>query len=173
MHEIWIPFKSRIIGKSEFPFLIRLIYTEFNINSFSKKFILALVRRLIRFILFNFMYFFTNTLEASFEMFIFITNITNFSVICLGDVNYRKIYIFYKASCDMVVSVMWVLCGFPFKNFINVGGRLSSKNFADMLTCFLTSMACDNCFEQSEVAFSKKPFTKGVFCGTTYNHIFD
>ena len=27
---------------------------------------------------------------------------------------------------------------------------------------FLRSMACTNCFEKSEVAFSKKPFTKGV-----------
>ena len=65
------------------------------------------------------------------------------------------------------------LIEFLLKNLSNVGGRLRSKNLVGMLMCFLSRMACTNCYGQSEFAFLKKPFMKGVVSGTTYNHVLD
>ena len=116
------------------------------------------------------MCFFTSTWAPNFERILCIANIINFSI-CPGDANYRKIYTFYKVSCVLLVSVMARPIESPFKNLIDISGRLKSENFTDMLKCFLSSMACTSCFGQSEVSFSKKPFTKGVNSVTTYNYI--
>ena len=78
--------------------------------------------------------------------------------ICPGDVNYPKCETFFKGSCALVANVMTRLIELAFKNIINMGSRWRSENFTGMLTCFLNSMACTNCFGQSEVAFSEKPF---------------
>ena len=50
--------------------------------------------------------------------------------------------------------------------------RVSSAAWPALIALDSSSMACTNCFGQSEVAFSKKPLTKGVISGTSYNHIF-
>ena len=152
------------------------MYRVLNIDSFNKKFILALVGEFIRFILFNFMYSFMNTWAANFEMVLFIANIANVSIrwgFTSEMWTVTNFMLFYKLSCVLVASVMIRLIKFPFKNLINVVGRLRSENFVGILTCFLSSMACTNCFGQSEVTFLKKPFTKGVISGTTNNYIFD
>ena len=65
-----------------------------------------------------------------------------------------KFTLFYKTSCVLVASVMTRLIKFAFKNLINVGGRLRSGNLVGMITCFLSSMVCTNCFGQNEVRFS-------------------
>ena len=145
-----------------------------NINSFNKKFIIALVGGFIRLILFNSMYFFTNTRVATFGMVLLTANI-NFSISCafaLGCELSQNLR-FYKVSCILFASVMTGLLKFFSESLINAGGRLRSENFDGMLTCFLSSMACTSCFGQREVTFSKKPFTKEIISGTTYNHILD
>ena len=173
--------RNPIQGESYWPirvFMLDLvnIFRILNINSFNKKFIIALVGGFIRFDLLNFMYFFTNTWAANSEIVLFIANMTDFSIswtCASGMWTIARFTVFYKVSFVLVASVTIRLVKFLFKNPINIGGRLRSSNFAGMLMCFLSSMACVNCFRQSEAALSKEPFTKGVIFGTTYNHILD
>ena len=64
-----------------------------NINSFNKKLILARVGRFIWFFLFNFVYFFTNTRAANFEMVLFIAKCT--------------LFVFNKVSC-LLIARLWL-----------------------------------------------------------------
>ena len=103
---------------------------------------------------------------------LFIAYIPSFSIswtFSLGMWTITKFKLYYKVSYVLVATVVTRL-KFTFKNFIRFYQR--SENFVSML-CFLSSLACSNCFGKSEVTFSRKPFMKGVISGTTYNHIDD
>ena len=98
------------------------------------------------------MYLFSNTLVANFAMVPFIENMTNISITWAfpsGMWTIAKFTVFNKVSNVLVVSVMTRLIEVLFKNLINVGGKLRFENFSGMFTCFLSSMACTNCFEKS------------------------
>ena len=130
LYETEISFEDRNIGKSEFSFLISLICTESWILTFSiKKIIIAMVGGFIRFVVFSFMYFFTNTWAANFEMVLFIANMTDFSIswtFALRMWTIAKFTVFNKVSCVLAASVMIRLIQFLLKNLINIGGRLIS-----------------------------------------------
>ena len=130
LHETEIPFEDRNIDKSEFSFLIWLICAESWILTFSiKKIIIAMVGGFIRFVLFSFMYFFTNTWAANFEMVLFIANMTDFSISWTSALRMwtiAKFTVFNKVSCVLAASVMITLIQFLLKNLINIGGRLIS-----------------------------------------------
>ena len=142
------------------------------INSFNKKFIIALVRDLTRISFFNFMYFLTNIWAAKFEMILFIANISKFSVSCefaSGMWTNAKFTFFIKP----LVFRMWVLwldlLSFLWKSL----SMLVVVWDLRMLTCLLNSIACTNCFRLNEAAFLMKPFRKGVISCASYNHILD
>ena len=81
LFETRITFEGRVIDQSGFSFLIWLICAESWILSVSIKNSWWLWSEgLPRFVLFNFMYFFTNIWAANFEMVLFIANMANFSI---------------------------------------------------------------------------------------------
>ena len=94
------------------------------------------MRGFIRFVVFYFMYFCTNTWAANFEMVLFFANMTNFSISWVFDSGMwttAKFTLFYKVSWVLAGSVMTTLIQFLFKNLINVGSRLRSYNFSGCL----------------------------------------
>ena len=101
------------------------IRTDFESTTINKSF--------IRFIRFNFMYFFTNALAANFQMVLFIENMTNFSisrVFASGMWTIDKLTSFYEVSYVLVASALTRLIEFLVKNFISISGRLRSVNSA-------------------------------------------
>ena len=97
-----------------------------NIDSFHKKFIIALVGGFIRFVLFKSMYFFTNKWAANFEMVLFIGNMTNFFIswtFASGMWTIAKFTLFYKVSCVLIASVMIRLIWFLFKFLLEFRGH--------------------------------------------------
>ena len=133
-----LPFKS-----SQKPVRYRInMNGVLNVNSLNKKFRMTLVGGFTRFISYNFVYFFMNTLAANRGLFYWKHN-KPFHSWTFAPVMWTipKIKLFCKFLRFLVGRVMIWLTEIPFKNLIDVDGRLRSENFAVMPTCFLSTMA--------------------------------
>ena len=133
-----LPFKS-----SKKPVRYRInMNGVLNVNSLNKKFRMTLVGGFTRFISYNFVYFFMNTLAANRGLFYWKYNKPIHSW-TFAPVMWTipKIKLFCKFLRFLVGRVMIWLTEIPFKNLIDVDGRLRSENFAVMPTCFLSTMA--------------------------------
>ena len=67
--------------------------------------------------------------------------------------------LFYEVYWVLVRSVRATFIEFCSINLMDVANRLESENFVRMLICFLSSVACTNCFGKSKVTFSMKLFS--------------